>query len=1833
MIKRRKAPPLSSLQKDIFEILTFQFKASKIPIEEEIFIFQNNYNNQYSKTQQSTFSIKVNESTIKESLIDIGFQIPFDLNIITSIRSTIFNTPQQITNIIAFEIFTQSLAYYISDEKNDDKISKLFSIFPQMLEYSQYHDKIISVYTLILEKYSQQKRITDFMYKSISLFLNFFLEKKEKLPETFSDAFFSYIKLNKEYNMKITAISDLFKLIISFQNENILFFTITENEKFFDILRPFIKKLHTQGINLLHFIATLSNDYNEHISSLYKTMAEGLGQIIIQNNSDDQKNVFIEQSLTEIPELNELSEIKYKTVFKKIPKIEYKENEITSFFTFSDSFQISLDFTPNLIQNYLKIVSNALCGVNKQYLDAFIEKIIEKAKQDDQLFNYADFFSIIIFFANQIELLNDNIIQFLMSPIIFHSSKFSSFIVDSDNPCYYYYYLRYSVFSLILKKQGQLKGQFINNLLIFSAKMSPFIYSEILLYVLKNLSSFSKICVFCDDDQILSLFHVMIELQNLYSMNENEIENDPCRVARIVCLDFLFKLFDDSESFSIIISNRNFSKGIVNLLFEQSLSNLIINKLTKAVINFNIDLNNLPFFSIVHDFSDILVNCTKNKDDSQFKELGTMIINSIIESVKNNLNIVLVYCWLFYYILIFVKETQDVTFIDDIFEFFLITLTHIIRYEISENIFNVFVDFMNQILIEKNELTEKVFLLFLGLLAGKKIDHLKPFVIKYHQVIPLFVCSFSKYDNFTEILSIFNELCHYSPANCIACHDGELDHILIQFIQKKLELFYRKKIGFKFDIDQNYSLIIEIISQIISNKTSTSICDEFIQMLIPSSSSYQEKDVKTNLILLWTIVNDNLNKMKPILDLVTDQTLCEIDGFTDEHMNNDFLFSFELKIDVPQMIEFNKEFIIAEFRGVDNTYYKFYIKPNNENAFMNIEMSNANGKKEIQTDKELKSNEWILISFIQQKSDPQFMEFYINNDIIKKFSTNIFQFKPGKVSLTIGTSSSNRNLNLKIGEIGPFIFSNSRKLTESKNFDKMEGVYLSSMKILNPEIQKDFEIKNLSDFEDKNSLNNVLIEFDLNHLTDFFSEFEIDDPNLLFTFLKIILSLLSSSSHSSQHNYKSVLKLCQTISKLFGQKIDLKIYLEIFSTFEKLICKELAYDFFKDIIFNMNIWCMADMDSILNIIQNLIEKSKGKYSNYFNNFVGIPRLLAIFKLSFIKDNTKVEKIDGYNDSMIYPFQKYHSKSEIEKIKEKFFNFIVERGKSSLNYNDIKAIYFHLLASESKTEKIDLLVLISRLNLKILQILGENVNTFEFDLISPIFKIIGSTTDVDIIINSIKTIRSLSSETVHLHNSIISMLLIKHSNISEIYSNIRKLADEDLDIYSLVCSLALLRGDESVISASNLIEKLCSDELFDKILLDDCFMWAIWPICLSLTETKSQRSQVVNFLFRQMTRKDTVEDIIQNFIDIYYLIDFMNEDSKLFVYKTQSELTYKLFEFISGLPETEVKINFLIHAFTSIFFHPCPHLINLSLAKLFVLSPFFTGPKNVSFDNGNQKKNIKNFDDIYYGWDSSRRSSSNKETNISLGDKAAQDYSGIRTEANELGKKKFMTQSSDKLTKNAKPSVFSSDLLNDSILNDNMETNGNEGEPPARIHNESSIVSFIQLLEFVEQTSQNFSERFVFQLKFDYDEKWIDFDLCGKLIEFSNSFLPHIKGHLREIELISKFRLICDGRKKKSSLKEFDDLIPKIGFDSYHLLSCLGKAVDKGRRILNDENNFLLHFANDEYMNDMQIELAKINRFNGFNINNNDSTINNDNSNNNDNNNNSDNNNNNNDNSN
>lgn len=319
-------------------------------------------------------------------------------------------------------------------------------------------------------------------------------------------------------------------------------------------------------------------------------MADGLNSKIIQKDLSI-KTVFIEQNLTEFPALREFNEIDYETVFKNLPNFEYNESEVNNLFTFEGQFKNSLNFTPEHVQNYITIISNNMVNVSEKYIMTFMAKIMKSAELHENILFYADFFTVVVFFSNRIETnLDDSIIRFLMSSIIFHSSNFSSFSVENTDPLYYYHYLRHSVF-LLLIKQGHSRSRLVKVLLAFAAKMSPFIYSEILLYFLKNLNQFENLSLFCTEKQLESFMSVSIELQNMYS-----VANDTnCQLARTICFDYFFKLINDAESLPIISATANFSKGIANFIFERSLSNLFIDQLTAVFLKFQVNLNNPPF--------------------------------------------------------------------------------------------------------------------------------------------------------------------------------------------------------------------------------------------------------------------------------------------------------------------------------------------------------------------------------------------------------------------------------------------------------------------------------------------------------------------------------------------------------------------------------------------------------------------------------------------------------------------------------------------------------------------------------------------------------------------------------------------------------------------------------------------------------------------------------------------------------------------------------------------------------------------------------------------------------------------------------------------------------------------------------------------------------------------------------------------------------------------------------------------------------------------------------------------------------------------------------------
>lgn len=1807
MLERAKSIPPSSESKDIFDILQFKFRHSKSEIEQQIINFQKNYYRQYSTVDQTTLATYISDTSIKDALIKIGFPVPYDSNIISTIKNSITSNPQTISDIFIFGTFIQSLAYVISTEKPQEATSNLFKIFPILLPNAQYRSKIITVFIILLHEYSNspQNAITDEIHSTILTFI----KNCEELPATFSESFFLYMKkVSKIENQKRKLIGDLFDLTIQLLTNKKIFVSISDDRTFYEIIEPFILKLHIKAISLLNAIALSNKNYSKNTSNLFLIMAKGLCKKIKQKDIES-KTVFIDQNLTEFPPLRELNEIKYDTVFKNMPDFKYDENEVKNLLKFDDNFQISLNFTPQSIQNDLRLVSSCLIGINDQYINVFLKRIMKSAENPNHLMFYADYFSAIVYIADIIKNdFDERIVRFLMSTIIFHSSKFSSFMIDNNNNKYYYY-LRHSVFSLLVRQEKS-KNLLINNLLIFGAKNSPFIYSEIVLFILNSLKSFDHLTVFCIEKQVRSFMSVSIELQNLYA--KNEIDMNSCRLARIICFDFLFKLFDNHDSFLMIASTHNFSKGIVNFIFEPSLSDLFIDKFESLFIQFPVNLKKPPFLTISTVLPNIFDSCAINAENIAYKNLGIKIIHSIFRIIRKNPNFVIVFYPNFVYLLKFFRKSQEIELIDEIFYFLLLSVNAIENMKIDHEIFDILVEILNNVLIEKNEFSEKTKLNFCKLLSGKELNTADQFLIKYPQIIPLFITCFSKYKEFNDILIIFSNICDYSQNNCSACNVGDLDYFLIHLMKKEPEFTYcGHHIKFTFDIQKSYPKIVEIIEKVIRVKTSVFICDQLFQMLIPSSPSYQYHEVENNLMMINNIVKENLDELKPIYNLITNKTLCKINGFDDRFLNDDFAFAFKLKIDVPQIMEIPDEYTIALFQGVENTQYRIYL----QSKYLHIMISKNNDEVKNTKTIELKNNTWTLITLEQKKIEqdkPEFiMKFSVDDVKVKQFRTTLFQFSPGKVSITLGisNSSSKKYANLKIGEIGPFFFGkriDTNELKNDKNFESLKDIYFSSAQLINDKLHFDFRIKFLKESKCRKHFKDVLIDFyDLNYLTYIFSKFQTDNYMHLSVFVDIILSLLTSSKFA-QNNYRSILFLEQAIENLFGRHLNYDLFLKFFSYLEQLSNSKLINNFFDCFIFNMNLWCLADSTSIINIIQHLKRDLNGHFNSLFHHSCKISKLLSIYRLSFFPESTTNEINE---DESIYPFYLYHSPQELKLIKEEFFQFIVKKGQISLNCQDIQNIYSHLFASHNKSEKNDILTLISQLSHSI-----SGVKNIQFDLISPLFKLLNSN-DITIIINTIMTIKNISFDKVHLYFSVISLTLSQYSNVSALFDKLLNKVTIESDLYSLICALSLLMGKKKMQSAVALLQKISSNDLKHHLALDESCFWAIWPICIALRGSKSQRMIVADFLCKQLIR---FGDLIHHFTNIYCLIEFLAQHDKSAAYYTQNAFTTQVLNTIFTTTRADIelhKLEFLILSFSSIFFYP-QYFRNRPLNNLFLRSQFRDGflqvkrSQKVNYNNNNNEissdatsanndeveqiqRRRRNFDDFYYSWNPSKN-----DKQLWFDKKYAHDYSGIRIKDKESYSSDYRTQSDETKAPRFKY------LLNSDKEEDDDDENERKDDDPG---NKKPCKSFRRLL--VNKYPPSLAKQgLIFQMKISDNGNWVDSELCDSLVEYSKQFLDQNPNFNQNplFELIIKFIKIVKYMKNRNiennmdKYKDLEDSITLIQqklnsrLDSDKLFDLLKKAIEKAIFVMKYDNNEFFNSVDDIYTNNFTNEINRIN---------------------------------------
>ncbi|KAK8841194.1 hypothetical protein M9Y10_027394 [Tritrichomonas musculus] len=179
--------------------------------------------------------------------------------------------------------------------------------------------------------------------------------------------------------------------------------------------------------------------------------------------------------------------------------------------------------------------------------------------------------------------------------------------------------------------------------------------------------------------------------------------------------------------------------------------------------------------------------------------------------------------------------------------------------------------------LTKTKPQSKIMQKLVQVIAGKQISFILPtFEIKQSKVLCSFVRIFLETNHIYKVVKFISDLCSYSSENCIKCHDGELDLLLIDIVNK-----WRKTIteivpekpattptsSSEFDLNTNYfndaknddtnivfidnkddsqliisekliDLFLGLFSQIASVVSSVSVVQRFFSMLCPIDAKY-----------------------------------------------------------------------------------------------------------------------------------------------------------------------------------------------------------------------------------------------------------------------------------------------------------------------------------------------------------------------------------------------------------------------------------------------------------------------------------------------------------------------------------------------------------------------------------------------------------------------------------------------------------------------------------------------------------------------------------------------------------------------------------------------------------------------------------------------------------------------------------------------------------------------------------------------------------------------------------------------------------------------------------
>jgi len=884
-------------------------------------------------------------------------------------------------------------------------------------------------------------------------------------------------------------------------------------------------------------------------------------------------------------------------------------------------------------------------------------------------------------------------------------------------------------------------------------------------------------------------------------------------------------VLSDTIDFKYFAKNEVFIRSVFNMIFVKSLSRMVLLTFRDMLIKCSsLDVN--AFSCIVNEFFEI----TRFIDESEDTfEIVIEVLKMLLDSFNSNSSIIMCFIpiseklfslvtkyksneMLIYslkILQIMASNSQSLVFSSELVKILIIAISH----------------------IQGDNPTGQVYLILLNIFGSRSaLGSDSVFLIQNPFIIPVILGSFGKSKKILEIINTFYSLCISSPINCISCHEGGLDVILLTllnnyYLMGSKTVEYRGS-SFELQIDDSsiFKDIFPLIRSIISYRTSNCVLCLLIKLVLQTSNQQVSYDTA---LFINSVISQQKSGNCIIFPIHTPESSARIFRIKPQTLNRMFSISFWIKIDKLISLEIKSDVNII--RISDNKESVLSIVINHGSVFI---INRTSGSDYVfNCNQSIPSNTMKFFTIVAQRSSAEksavgvFIDgqmtycqeipkifFDTDEEIVLDLGGGIEQYsQPVAYLQSIGINSTllSESTILRIFSEGP------------KSYKWIDGFIFNSDALDSPRDQTDVDYSILKKYQIEDSITDVFLEgYHYHGLLEVFSHQHLYSDKMVELVLSIIqLNLLNYDSQSDVVGLFCLISAF--LQKMPSSYLSYQLYQALYSFSDIIHDKTHFMDFFDTIVLNWDLWFSSNTSVIIRI------------THHWANTVS-QHCLNMFK----RDGFRLKLLKQV-DSKINMIKK--SKSINPEDAEKMISNIIgifENSTESLCEKDGEFIISLLFKSYDNYEKSgDSSIVILYLNL--ISRFGSSfskIESSEFDIPEFLLFFIESD-DHNIVISSFQALFTIQKDNIDHYISVASIIL----NLNPIKNYLFNRILPKLIFYPHFCNVLVILSismgeDEKNLSAAGL--KAISDLTIPKSQYSSSELWCLWAVLLS-TQLKGE----------------------------------------------------------------------------------------------------------------------------------------------------------------------------------------------------------------------------------------------------------------------------------------------------------------------------------------------------------------------------------------------------------